>query len=98
MSLNDLDWVETPTGERLHRAILSPLEDAILNDNGQLGGGGITLACGRTVEAVYIPGVGSRMGSRRCGTCCVRSGLPLGTGSPKNDPACRRILGLDGAA
>lgn len=92
-SLNRVDWVETSTGNRLHRAILSPFEDAILSNDGSIVGP-ITLACGRTAGMVCIPGVGSRLGSLRCAGCCARTGLPRGIGSPKNDPACRAILGL----
>lgn len=42
-----------------------------------------------------IPGLFSRMGARRCPDCCDRLGYPHGVGSPKNDPECRRILGMD---
>lgn len=54
-------------------------------------------ACGRKGLGL-IPGIFSRMGRPRCRRCCAATGLPDGTGSPKNDDACRAILGLGGAS
>lgn len=57
---------------------------------------GVRFACGvyPKERLAYVPGIFSRMGMQRCNTCCDRTGLPRGTGSPKNDDECRRILGL----
>jgi hypothetical protein len=57
---------------------------------------GVTFACGATPPdgIANIPGVFSRMGLPRCPGCCDATGLPRGKGSPKNDDACRGILGL----
>jgi len=54
----------------------------------------IRLACGRTAAWLSIPGMFTRMGAQRCTGCCRVLGYPVGKGSPKNDDACRRILGL----
>lgn len=48
---------------------------------------GVT-ACGRH-GTLLIPGMGTRMSARRCDGCCAATGMPAGTQSPKNDPACR---------
>ena len=56
----------------------------------------VRLACGRVAAMAFIPGVFSRMGLPRCVGCCRALGYPEGKGSPKNDPECRLILGLDG--
>lgn len=53
--------------------------------------------CGESGEW-SIPGVGSRMSITRCPRCCELAGLPDGVGSPKNDDACRRILGMTNPA
>lgn len=50
-------------------------------------------ACG-VKGRMEIPGLFSRMGLPRCRECCEATGLPIGMGSPKNDPDCRRVLGL----
>lgn len=57
----------------------------------------VTYACGRKPKdgLAWIPGMFSRMGVDRCTQCCNALGLPHGTGSPKNDKACRKILGMD---
>jgi hypothetical protein len=39
-----------------------------------------------------IPGLFSRMGKERCKHCCRMTGMPQGTGSPKNDDACRPLV------
>lgn len=51
-------------------------------------------ACG-VGSRLTIPGVGSRMCLPRCVECCALTGLPTGVGSPKNDAACRVILGME---
>lgn len=93
-SLNDLDWVMSIRGNVLHRAILTPQDDAELTETGSLPGW-VGAACGRELGWVMVPGVGSRMGVPRCRRCCDALGYPHGNGSPKNDPACRVLLGLD---
>lgn len=59
----------------------------------------IRLACGRVAAMLMIPGMFSRGGFGgglpRCSGCCRALGYPEGTGSPKNDPRCREILGLN---
>ena len=53
-------------------------------------GGAATLTCGLD-GYVHIPGMGSRMTTPRCLQCCDQTGMPHGTGSPKNDDACRPL-------
>lgn len=45
-------------------------------------------------ESQSIPGIFDRMGADRCDECCDRLGYPHGAGSPKNDEACRALLGM----
>lgn len=56
------------------------------------------LACGQVARSLFIPGMFSRGGFGgglpRCTGCCRALGMPAGTGSPKNDDACRAVLGL----
>lgn len=87
------DWLVTKSWSRLHYAepTLAQLERvpdewAILEP--------VKLACGRTAAGLWIPGPFTRMGALRCVGCCRATGLPQGKGSPRNDPECRRILGL----
>ena len=58
----------------------------------------VRLACGRVASALFIPGAFSRGGFGgglpRCSGCCRATGMPAGTGSPKNSDACRKVLGL----
>lgn len=54
----------------------------------------VRLACGRVAKQLHIPGMGTRMSMERCRGCCRALGYPWGVGSPKNDPACRVLLGL----
>lgn len=58
----------------------------------------VRLACGQVARALFIPGAFSRGGFGgglpRCTGCCRALGMPTGTGSPKNDDACREILGF----
>lgn len=93
-ALIDYDWLVTTTWEVLHHA--SGLTDdqlGAMDDDGQLSGP-VRLDCGRTVVFVSIPGLFSRMGKPRCKRCCRATGMPEGDGSPKNDDACRKLLGL----
>ena len=87
------DWLVTRSWNRLHFAVLTP-EDAVeVVDGGGLEGP-VRLACGRTARWVGVPGVFTRMGAERCGGCCRALGYPAGTGSPKNVPEIRVLLGL----
>ena len=94
ISIGRYDWFTTRTGRRLH-AVLEfsgehkadmEAEWAVLSP--------VRLACGRVAAGVWIPGMFSRMGAERCRGCCAALGYPAGKGSPKNDDACRVILGL----
>lgn len=93
LSINDLDWLVHGKWMTLHHATLTPEQESELENYASLTGD-ITFDCGRTVAAVQIPGMFTRMGRKRCDRCCDRNGLPRGIGSPKNDAACRAILGL----
>jgi hypothetical protein len=88
------DWLVTKSWNRLH-AVLEFTDEhkadmeaewAVLSP--------VRLACGRTAAGVWIPGMFTRMGAQRCGGCCRATGLPEGKGSPKNDDACRVLVGL----
>lgn len=87
-SAAEWDWVELGSGERLHAV------GYIVNDetvDKEWCGHGHT-ACGRG-GAMYIPGISLRLGGHRCKRCCDVTGMPYGTGSPKNDGnACREIV------
>lgn len=89
------DWLATLAGRCLHWADLTRLTtvqiEGIRRD--WLCPGPLRLACGRTASLVMIPGLGARLAAPRCAGCCRATGLPYGTGSPKNDDACRRLLG-----
>ena len=81
------DWVQSPSGVILHH--LAEL-DAV--DAGEWCATGRS-ACG--VRTTWrIPGFLSRLGAERCRRCCDRLGIARGIGSPSNDPALRRWLGL----
>lgn len=90
LTLNDLDWVQTRTGNVLHR----------MSSYGEAGDEDVDwwfpvlLDCGRTVAYATVPGMFTRMGAKRCDRCCAANDLPRGIGSPKNDAECRKILGL----
>lgn len=55
----------------------------------------VRLACGQLARQVMIPGMFSRSALPRCRECCRATGIPYGKGSPKNDDALRKRLGLD---
>lgn len=98
--LADLDWVITPSGGRLHHTSQPDHLAEQLEDNGYLdslatGGYTVGLDCGRQAARVDIPGVLSRMSVPRCARCCTATGMPRGLGSPRNDPACQALLGLN---
>jgi len=83
-------WLICPSGSVLHHGQLdSPPDDT----SATLAAAGRTTCGVRTVLAV--PGIVTRMAAPRCRRCCAATGMPSGVGSPKNDPACRRLLGLD---
>jgi hypothetical protein len=96
MNIARYDWLVTATGTVLHAVTDSEFKDvhrhdmqhewAVLHP--------VRLACGQTAAAVFIPGMFTRQTLARCGKCCRRLGFPEGKGSPKNDPECRKILGL----
>ena len=85
-----LDWTYTDTTTRLH-ALAEGQPDV---DEWRYEG--VKFACGRTPKGglAWVPGIFSRMYMPRCALCCDRTGLPRGVGSPKNDDACRLILGM----
>lgn len=93
-SLIRFDWLVTKSWNRLHFADLSDAQVAEMEENCLLYGS-VTLSCGRTAAMVSIPGIFTRMGAPRCIRCCQVRGYPLGNGSPKNDDACRVLLGLE---
>ena len=86
-------WLVTRRWNRLHYAALTAEDAAELLDEGGLDGP-LRLACGRTAAWACIPGLFTRMGGQRCTGCCRATGMLPGKGSPKNDRACRELLGL----
>jgi hypothetical protein len=91
LTLNDIDWVYTFHGGRLHHASFTPEQEREMDDYCTAEG---TLDCRVGIVRVSIPGFLSRLSMIRCKRCCDRNGLPRGIGSPKNDNECRRILGM----
>lgn len=94
IAIGQYDWYETKAGKFLHWAVIGneyyagiAMDWAVTEP--------IRLACGRTASYLCIPGMMTRMGAERCKDCCRVLGLPEGKGSPKNDDACRAILGLE---
>lgn len=94
LPIADYDWLITTHGRVLHHATLTPQQHEECEEWGGLYDVPLTLDCGRAVTTVLIPGLFTRMGAQRCVGCCRKTGLPPGKGSPKNDPECRRILGM----
>ena len=93
ISTGRMDWYVTKSWNRLHWADIGneyhagiAMDWAVTEP--------IRLACGRMAEGLWIPGMFTRMGAQRCKGCCRATGIPEGKGSPKNDNACRVILGL----
>ncbi len=82
-----VDWLAFGRENRLH----CPIRLLCYDDTDRLTYG-FTFACGRSTPVASS----TRMFTRRCAQCCAQTCLPRGYGSPKNDPECRRILGLDG--
>jgi len=81
-----IGWLDTSDGYRLH-ALADGDYDPNYNAMRPA-----TLACGRKSRHAEIPSMCSRMDMLRCRRCCEKTGLPYGTGSPKNDPTCRSLL------
>ncbi len=92
--LTRYDWLVSRAWNRLHFADLTDAQLGELEDETWIAGP-VRLACGRTAAGVGIPGIATRMGALRCTGCCRATGLPEGKGSPKNDHACRVLLGLE---
>ena len=94
MDANDYDWVIiSPRSDSvLHAPVLDAAQRAALEEEALIQGG--ATLCGRKAHITLIPGLGHRMGGKRCNTCCDRLGYPRGTGSPKNDADIRQRLGL----
>jgi hypothetical protein len=90
-----VDWFVTKTWRLLHAVTVFTDEQREYIAENWCVKGPVKLACGRTAGWLHIPGMFTRMGAQRCIGCCKAMGLPPGKGSPKNDPECRRILGLE---
>lgn len=93
LDLVEMDWLQHDGEGLLHHAALNSTQQHDMEWESRCAD--VTLTCGAMVEAAWIPGPSSRMGDMRCNKCCDVVGIPRGKGSPKNDPACRIILGLD---
>jgi len=94
IEIGRFDWFVTPGGHRLHAVLtFTAAHRAEIARDWQVRSA-VQLACGRTASGAWIPGMFTRAGALRCAGCCRATGLPPGRGSPKNDPACRALLGL----
>jgi len=82
------DWLASHDDERLHAP--GPTATPNVDTWGYDG----PSACGLTPGDWHIPGFFTRMSVDRCTACCQKTGLPEGVGSPKNDEACRELVGL----
>jgi hypothetical protein len=91
------DWLATKTGRFLHAIRDDDWTEDHREDMACLWIviRPVRLACGQAAACVMIPGPFSRMSRPRCTGCCRATGLERGIGSPKNDSACRKMLGLD---
>ena len=88
MEVARIDWLLTAFGRTLHGLTVGdPITDHWWFES-------VQFACGLDRRYGYVPGMFTRMGAKRCFKCCDKLGLPHGTGSPRNDPECRKILGL----
>jgi hypothetical protein len=96
LEIGRCDWYVTKTWNLLHYAQPEDISEERHADIAAEWAipGPVRLACGRTAACLWIPGIFTRMGAMRCTGCCRAMGLPEGKGSPKNDAACRAILGL----
>jgi hypothetical protein len=90
-----VDWLVSKKWNRLHAVLTWSEEDRESMAVEWAVNHPVRLACGRTAGSVCIPGMFTRMGALRCRDCCKATGLPPGKGSPKNDDACRELLGLE---
>lgn len=96
MDYGRVDWYVTATGARLHYVKpeeFRPDHRELMESNWSVPIA-VRLACGRMASGVWIPGIFTRQSAERCQGCCRATGLPYGTGSPKNDDACREVMGL----
>lgn len=71
-------WLVLTSWGRLHR-----VSEITWDDADMIRGRGVTL-CGRH-GYLYMPGVVSRLGLRRCAHCCRILGVPRGDGALYND-------------
>jgi len=96
ISIGRVDWFVAGLGRRLHAVRDDAWTDEHRTEMEQewVVWSPVRLACGRVAVGVSIPGMFTRMGAERCKGCCRAMGMPAGRGSPKNDDACRAILGL----
>ena len=80
------DWAVTVSGDRLHHVaeIDEENESAIVSVHG-------VTSCGIR-GVLYVPGLFTRMGARRCSRCSDKLGWPRGVGSPKNDDVVRPLV------
>lgn len=81
------DWLY----DARHHILHAPAEFEVVGWHAE----NVTFACGRKASSANVPGIFSRLRLTRCAQCCDRLGYPRGVGSPKNDDACRVLLGLD---
>lgn len=88
-SLADFDWVCSHGGDVIH----APGRETDDDEWWDGGRENFPTACGRTLKWASIPGLFTRMGSKRCDRCCDALGYPRGVGSPKNDDAIRALRG-----
>lgn len=94
LELGRIDWYVGRSSNRLHYAELNDEHRAAIPEYWGVPGP-VRLCCGRTAAFLSIPGIFTRMGAMRCTGCCKALGYPQGKGSPKNDDACRVLLGLE---
>ena len=96
ISIGRYDWLVSKSWNKLHAVRGGDWTDEHRADMEEHWGVSrpVRLACGRTAASVWIPGMFTRMGAERCKGCCRALRYPQGKGSPKNDDACRVLLGL----
>jgi hypothetical protein len=87
------DWFVSQAYNRLHWAELTQEDLADVPEYWSIQHP-VRMVCGRVAKSLHIPGIFTRMGAWRCTGCCRATGMPQGKGSPKNDNACRELLGL----
>lgn len=79
------DWVQVEPSVVLHAVA------TIENDADEEWYADGTTVCG-IAGRMHIPGLFSRMGTKRCSACCEQTGMPQGAQSPKNVDECRPIV------